>query len=222
MRRLVLPLLLAASVSLALVATPVVADGTATAAKKCKKKRAAAAKKKCKKKGGGGSALPPPVPVLPIVPKPPAPTGPEPTGVTAATLTWDTHSASKADLDLHVWDSDGNHAGTEPGMTPPQVANEISGGDHQGDTGLQSSGLAANEQFTDFNADEHEVTIGVCYGNADPGTPPTADWELEVNRSDGSSQTYTPNNPFTTLGQTFKLSDGEPTSYVPTSICDGE
>jgi hypothetical protein len=108
-------------------------DGTAVAAKKkCKKKHAASAKKKkCKKP----KAQPP---------------------VVRATLTWgptdEDPSADDADLDLFVFDANGNRAGNGSDTIPQSTLSP------------DITGRSGTETFTDLASNQHRpLSFGVCY-----------------------------------------------------------
>jgi hypothetical protein len=124
-------------------------DGHAVAAKKkCKKKgkksAAAAKKKKCKKK----KAQPQPV-VLPS----PAP-------LVRATVTWSNETPAPDDIDLHAFDSSGNHAGYEGAAG---VVDHIANTSHSADA--QDGGT---ESFTDNifvlgGPDNREFAYALCF-----------------------------------------------------------
>ena len=125
-KRIALALLAIAAIALAFA-------GEAPAAKKkCKKAKAdAAAAKVCKKKKpsvGGGTPAPQPIAgPAPNVPPPPPPP------VLRAEAEW----AENADVDLHIWDANGNHASTKipngiPGVSfSPDALGTASGGAEQ-------------------------------------------------------------------------------------------
>ncbi len=203
-----LALMLAAStVTAAVAAGP---GGASAAKKKCKKKN----KKKCKKAGGG--ALPviaiPPVPVV----RPPTPPvvdpGPPSTNFAKLTLDW----VDAVDLDLHVWDSDGNHAGVTPTSLPGTVENELFLSTHSGD----DIGATKQEYFEDDDASNRFVTVAVCYGFAVPAAPAAVDWDLTFTGVNGFTETYGPNpgNEFTAQGDVQVYDFG---GYTPTNPCDG-
>jgi hypothetical protein len=113
-------------------------DGTAVAAKKkCKKRHSAkwhSAKKKCKRKKRATDA-----PRVPVV---------------RATLTWSNGGADDVDMDLFVFDANGNIAGNGSNTIP---LSSITG---------DVSGRAGSETFTDglFTPQAaRDLSFGVCY-----------------------------------------------------------
>ena len=184
-------------------------DGATAAKKKCKKK----GKKKCKKKGPGPIVLPAPPPIVKPQPQP-AP-GPPVTNIQHLTLDWN-GGADWVDLDLHVWDSDGNHAGTYPGAIPPTVENQIDSASHSGDNG----GINGQyEGFDDSFGDERLITIGVCYGNTMTAPTPEIEWTLTFTGVNGATDVRS--GTFDTLLDTEVFSLNVPEAYTPTNICDG-
>jgi len=107
--------------------------GAAAAKKKCKKKKQAnsAKKKKCKKKNGTGTTNTP---------------------LVRATLNWSNGGASDVDMDLFVFDTNGNRAGNGSDTIPESVLSP------------DLTGPAGTETFTDqaFN-EKRAFSFGVCY-----------------------------------------------------------
>jgi len=86
-----------------------------------------------------------------------------------ARLTWDTDAT---DIDLHVWDEDGNHAwyGSQEGIADAELSTDIVYG-------------YGPEQFEEFEYDEgRDLTFGVCYfgSNRGDGVVPETVATLEI------------------------------------------
>jgi hypothetical protein len=177
--------ILALTITVTVGAAASAAGGHAVAAKKkkCKKKKhaASAKKKKCKKKknngGGGGTNTP----------------------LVRATLNWSNGGSSDVDMDLFVFDANGNRAGNGSDAIPTSTISP------------DLTGPAGTETFTDqaFNL-KRPLSFGVCYmvsgsvhtdytityvtadgathteTRADDGTPPSLGSSAHVNYPGGA------------------------------------
>jgi hypothetical protein len=156
-----------AGAALAVLALALAAAGPASAAKakKCKKAGSGAAvTKRCKKKHPPVPPSPIPAPA-PIPGPPPAPSPPPtPPPVLRVEIQW----AEDADVDVHIWDSAGNHASTKTPGGIPGVS--FSADDTDGSTG---GGL---EQV--FAQPNEKLIVGICNNGSEtlrsPDTGPTA------------------------------------------------
>jgi hypothetical protein len=130
---LVILAIFATTMSVTASATPSASVGTAAAKKKCKKTHSH--KRKCRKKRKRRMDAP----NLPVI---------------RATLTWSNDGADDVDMDLFVFDSNGNRAGNG--------SNGIQLSSLSGDV----SGSAGSETFTDslFTPQAaRDLSFGVCY-----------------------------------------------------------
>jgi hypothetical protein len=128
----------------------VAAPGASQAAKKCKKKHSSK-KRKCKKRRADA-------PRLPLI---------------RATLTWSSGGAQDVDMDLFVFDADGNAAGSGSNTIPlSSITADV-------------SGPAGFEQFTDGLVSPQatrDLSFGVCYS---AGLPVRTDFTLTYVTADG-------------------------------------
>jgi uncharacterized protein YfaP (DUF2135 family) len=159
---LVILAIFAATIGSTASATASASGDAAAAKKKCKK--AHRAKRKCKKRKKRADLPTTPTPVL------------------RATLTWSNFGTSGVDVDLHVFDSNGNQAGNGSNAIPlSSLSSDV-------------SGAAGSETFTDdlFTPQAaRDLSFGVCYLADFPGamnftiTYVTADGVIH-----GDSQTF--------------------------------
>jgi hypothetical protein len=189
-------------------------DPTASVAKKKKKKK--------KKKKSGTS----PTPTLPVptpgggLVTPPAPTI---SNIDDVVLSW--CNIASVDLDLHVWNSNGQHSGWTYGAGASfqeQIPGGMQNGDAAGDCG--GGPTPQEEEFTDTNANSHLITIGVCYaGFIGAGITPYASFSFEIHHTNGTTDVIQPPGSFTTLdngpGDSRVVTNG-PNSYVPGNFCN--
>jgi hypothetical protein len=151
---LVLAALLGLAMTFATTTASSARSGDAVAAKKkCKKKKgkksaAAAKKKKCKKK-----KQQPQPPAQPVAP-------PAPQALVRATLSW----TSDNDVDLHAFDSTGNHAGYGTGG---QIENTIPNSSFSGDVQTAGSESFTDNIFVPGGPSNREFAYVACLWNVD-------------------------------------------------------
>jgi hypothetical protein len=134
-------------------------------------------------------------------------------------------------MDLHVWNSDGKHAGWRNGVG---IENQIPGGLHHGDGGGASCLGGSNgglEEYSDSAGNSHLITIGVCYAaTSETGITPIPSFVLDVHHTDGSTHEYaTPAigwPPDVTIvpfleepGEALVFHSGLAGEYVPGAFC---
>jgi hypothetical protein len=165
---------------------------TATAAPKAP---VASASKKKKKKKKHHSTLPTPAPTTPTTPPassqasstPTVATLPSTTNIASVAFSW---CGGTVDLDLHVWNKDGAHAGFKNGSG---IQNQISGGTHSADdpgescSGGHDGGL---ETYSDTAGNSHGITIGICYAQNNEAIHPIPSWQLDILYTNGSTYRY--------------------------------
>jgi hypothetical protein len=146
--RLALVALLGLTLALVTANAGQASAGHAVAAKKkCKKKHksAVSAKKKCKKKKVHTVVLPPPGPVV------------------RGTVSW-----PDGDLDLNVFDSNGNHAGYE--APPGGVFDHIPDSTHSGDVTSGGSESFTDNIFVVGGPSNRKFAYAVCFYHDDTAT----------------------------------------------------
>src|SRR5262249_50192668 len=134
----------AAAVSLALALIAIASAGLSAAhaaKKKCKRADSAAIAKKCKKPRAVLPPAPGPIPPAPLH-NPPAPPPPPPP-VLRVEIQW----AENADVDVHVWDSAGNHASTKSPNGIPGVSFSADDTDGSGGGGLEQVFAQPNDKL---------------------------------------------------------------------------
>jgi hypothetical protein len=175
--------LLALTISATVGATASASGGSAVAAKKkCKKKKVHfAKKKKCKKKTGGAGN----------------------TSLVRATLTWSNGGANDVDMDLFVFDANGNRAGNGSDTIPLSTLSP------------DVTGPAGTETFTDqaFNQ-KRPLSFGVCYT---VGGSVHTDFTITYVTADGVTHTDTKAGD-TSPGSSFHY-DYPGGAPIPTGYC---